>query len=61
VNSYLPQGQGTRLRTVHICQISTHITEISGTVHQHNRIRALAARAELWDGRWICTRFHLLP
>ncbi|MBP2339084.1 hypothetical protein JOF41_005262 [Saccharothrix coeruleofusca] len=54
-------GVGVRLGTVRLCWVSNGVAEIGGTVRQRSRVRGLAARVELVEGAWRCTRFQLLP
>jgi hypothetical protein len=54
-------GVGTRrstplqVRTVRICRPSARAAELSVHVQHGLRSRALAARLEVHDGRWLCT------
>ncbi len=43
------------VRSVHIFWPSAHAAEVSVHVRQGDRSRALAARIELIDGRWLCS------
>lgn len=43
------------VRSVHIYWPTAHAAEVSVHVRQGDRSRALAARIELIDGRWLCS------
>jgi hypothetical protein len=44
----------SRVRSVHLFCPSARAAELSIHVHHGHRSRAIAARLELVDGRWIC-------
>lgn len=53
-------GRGSRVArhqvaSVHVCQIDDEVVEISGRVVTGRRSRALAARLEFRQSRWMCT------
>lgn len=45
----------SQVRSVHVFCPSAHAAELSIHVRQGERSRAIAARIELYDGRWCCT------
>ena len=56
-NSAPVTSRSTRhhVATVHVCQISSEVAEVSGRVITGRRSRALAARLEFLQSRWTCT------
>jgi hypothetical protein len=44
--------------TVHVCQVSPEIAEVTGRVITGRRSRALAARLEYVSSRWTCTELE---
>ncbi|AXX33636.1 hypothetical protein KCV87_24370 [Actinosynnema pretiosum subsp. pretiosum] len=56
-----PGTSGTAVGGLRMCRVSERAAEIAGTLRRGARVRALAARAELVEGRWLLSRFHLLP
>lgn len=49
------QPVSPRVRSVHTCFLEADVVEASAHVQYGGRSRALAARFELRDGRWLCT------
>jgi Family of unknown function (DUF6459) len=43
------------VRQARLCFVNAGVAEVALTVQYGPRVRALAARIELQDGRWICT------
>lgn len=48
-----------QVRSVHVCQPDAGCAEVSVHVRHGERSRALAARLEHRDGRWVCTALEL--
>lgn len=47
-----------QVRSARICFVDAGIAEVALTVQYGARVRALAARLELRDGRWLCTELE---
>lgn len=59
-----PAGQRLRtirpqVRSVRVCRPTARSAEVSVHVRHGHRSRALAARLEIRDGRWLCTDLQL--
>jgi hypothetical protein len=48
-----------QVRSVHVCRPSELAAEVSVHVRHGSRSRALAARLERRDGRWVCVALQL--
>ncbi|MBP2474563.1 hypothetical protein JOF53_003435 [Crossiella equi] len=51
---------GQRVRSVRMCLPTEHAIEASATVLCGTRVRAMAARLDRVEGRWLCTALALL-
>jgi len=60
VGSYGFPKVAPKLRRVHRNEPIEGVIEVSATISVASRVRAIAARFEGVDGRWICTEFELL-
>jgi hypothetical protein len=48
-----------QVRSVHVCRPAPHAAEVSVHVRHGHRSRALAARLERREGRWLCVALQL--
>jgi len=48
-----------QVRSVHVCRPAAEVAEVSVHVRHGHRSRALAARLEQRDGRWVCVALQL--
>lgn len=53
------QNRPQLVRSIHVCEPTDGVAEVSATVAYHDRVRAVALRMEGLDGRWQVTALSI--